>query len=206
MWTTTYSQILTLDNLMLLGRPLANRCCLCCNEESMDYLLIFCPLAHSLWVHMLQLFGIHWVMLGSVANLLFCWQQWLGKHNCDIWNLVPGFLIWIIWTERNQCSFKDTEKSLTQLIDLCQRTLLDLSWCCSFLDCSSLIKVLLSLSIASWFLCFFAFRFVLLCSLLWTPCILFPFSFFNNITLLPIKKKVLITIGLYQGLALSPYL
>ena len=110
---------------MLQGRPLANHCCTCCNEESMDHLLIFCLLAHSLWVHMLQLFGIHWVMPGFVANLLFCWQQWLGKHNSDIWNLVLGCLMWIIWTKHNRRSFNDTEKALAQLIDWCQWTLLD---------------------------------------------------------------------------------
>ena len=37
MWTATHDQILTLDNLMLRGRPLANHCCLCCsNAESVD--------------------------------------------------------------------------------------------------------------------------------------------------------------------------
>ena len=37
MWTTTHDQILTLDNLMLRGRPLANHCCLCCsNADSVD--------------------------------------------------------------------------------------------------------------------------------------------------------------------------
>ena len=35
MWIAAYSQILTLDNLMLGGRYLVNRCC---NEESMDHL------------------------------------------------------------------------------------------------------------------------------------------------------------------------
>ena len=49
MWTTTHGQILTLDNLMLRGRILANCCRMCCcNEESMDHLLISCLVAHSL--------------------------------------------------------------------------------------------------------------------------------------------------------------
>ena len=57
MWTATHSQILTLDNLLLLGRPLANRCCMCCcNEEFVDHPLILYPLAHSMYL--LQLFGI----------------------------------------------------------------------------------------------------------------------------------------------------
>ena len=48
MWTTTHGQILTLDNLMLCGRPSANRCCMCCcNAKSVDHLLLFCLIAHS---------------------------------------------------------------------------------------------------------------------------------------------------------------
>ena len=96
----------------------------------MDHLLLICcSLAHYLWVHMLQLFGIHWVMLGSVVDLVFCWQQWLGKHNSNIWNLVPGCLLWIIWTKCNRRTLKDTEKSLAQLTDLCQWTIFDWSQC-----------------------------------------------------------------------------
>ena len=38
----------------------------------MDHLLLHCPVAHSLWVQMLQVFGIQWVMLGSVEGLVFC--------------------------------------------------------------------------------------------------------------------------------------
>ena len=91
MWTVAHSQILTWNNCILHGCPLANHCCMCCcNEEYVDNLLISCLVAHSMWMYMLQLFGIDWVMSSSVADLLFCWYHWLGKHNSDIWNLVPG--------------------------------------------------------------------------------------------------------------------
>ena len=80
MWTAAHGQILTLDNLMLRGRLLANRCCLCCNNaESVDHLLLFCPMAHSLWMYMIRLFGIEWVMPGSVVNLLFVGIIGLGS-------------------------------------------------------------------------------------------------------------------------------
>ena len=93
---------------MLRGHPLANRCCICCcNVEYVDHLLLFCPIAHSLWTYMLRLFGINWVMPGLVADLLFCWSHWLGKHSSNIQNLVPGCLMWTIWTERNRRSFED---------------------------------------------------------------------------------------------------
>ena len=148
MWIAAHGQILILYNLMLHGRPLPNRCCMCCcNEESVDHLLISCSLAHSMWMHMIQLFGIDWVMSGSVVDLLCCWHHQLGKYNSDIWNLVPCCLKWAIWTKRNQCSFEDIEKSMAQLLDLCQWTLFDWSQCWDLSDCSTIIDFLLSLRI-----------------------------------------------------------
>ena len=38
----------------------------------MDHLLISCPVAISLLMYMLRLFGIDCVMLGSVTDLFFC--------------------------------------------------------------------------------------------------------------------------------------
>ena len=100
MWIAAHDQILTLDNPMFYGCPLVNHCCLCCcNEEFVGHLMIFCLGAHSLWMYTFQLFGIDWVMPGLVADLLFCWYHWFGKHNSNIWNLVIGCLIWTIWTE-----------------------------------------------------------------------------------------------------------
>ena len=98
---------------------------------------------------MLQAFGIHWVMPGSVAGLLSCWHQWLGKHNSDIWNLVSGYLMWIVWLERNHRSFKDNEKTLDELKVLCQHSLLEWSHCWDFSDCSSLSEFMYSLSLVS---------------------------------------------------------
>ena len=49
LWTATHDGILTLDNLMLRGRPLATWCCMCCCDgESVDHLLLHCPVSHSL--------------------------------------------------------------------------------------------------------------------------------------------------------------
>ena len=125
-WPVIHGQILTLNNLMLRGRILVNWCFMCHhNEETMDHLLLHCPVAHSLWVYMFQIFGIQRVMPGSVESLVYCWSYWLGKFNLDIWNMVSNCLMWIVWTEKNQRSFKDTEKSLVQLQALYQKTLFD---------------------------------------------------------------------------------
>ena len=64
---------------------------------------------------MLQVFGIHWVMRG----LLFCWHQWLGNNTSNIWNLIPGCLMWIAWLERNGRTFEDTKMTLEELKVLC---------------------------------------------------------------------------------------
>ena len=145
-WTTTHGQFLTLDKLMLHGRPLANRCCMCCcNVESVNHLLLFCSIAHSLWIYMLWLFGIDWVMLGSIVDLLFCWYNWLGKHSSDIWNLVPSCLLWTICTERNRRLFEDEGKTVVQLLKFCQRILFDWSSCWGFLDCSTVMDFLSSI-------------------------------------------------------------
>ena len=148
MWTAIHGQILTLDNLMLRSRPLANRCCLCCNNaESVDHLLFFCPIAHSLWMYLIRLFGIEWVMPGSIVDLLFCLYHWLGKHSSDIWDLVLGCLMWTIWTEWNRRSFEDEGKTVVQLLEFCQRTLFDWSRCWGYSDSSTLLDFLSSIRI-----------------------------------------------------------
>ena len=133
---------------MLCGRPLVNRCYLCCcNAESVDHLLLFCPITHSLWMDMLRLFGIDWVMSGLVEELLFCWFHWLGKHSSDIWHLVPGYLMWTIWSDQNWRAFEDEEKTVVQLLEFCQRTLFDWSRCWDFSNCSTLMDFISSIRI-----------------------------------------------------------
>ncbi|KAL4626758.1 hypothetical protein ACB092_05G120500 [Castanea dentata] len=116
--------------------------------ESVNHLLLHCPVTHALWSCMLQAFGIPWVMPGSVADLICCWYQWHGKDKSVIWNLVPGCLMWIVWLERNRRSFEDKEKALIELILLCQRSLLEWSRCWGFTNCSSISMFMSSLSLS----------------------------------------------------------
>ena len=135
---------------MLWDRPLVNRCCMCCCDgELVAHLLLYCPVTHTLWTFMLQAFGIHWVMPGS-AGLLSCWYQWLKKHNSNIWNLIPGCLMWIVWLERNRHCFENREKTLDELKVLCQRSLFEWSHCWVFTDSSSLPEFMFSLRLSFW--------------------------------------------------------
>ena len=129
-------------------------------------------------------------MPGSVLDLFFGWYHWLGKHNSDIWNLVLGCLMWTICTEQDWHSFKDTGKSLAQLLDLCHWTLYDCSWFWGLSDFYTLRDFLLSIRIVLCQVCLF-FISVPLCSLLWTLCIFhaFPFSIIFFLTYQKKKKK-----------------
>ena len=69
-----------LDNLMLKGRLLVNRCYMCCCDgESVAHLLLHCPITHTLWIFMIQAFGIHWVMPGSVGDCYLVGISGLGS-------------------------------------------------------------------------------------------------------------------------------
>ena len=96
---------------------------------------------------MIRLFGIEWVMPGSIVDLLFCWYHWLGKHSLDIWDLVLSCLMWTIWTEWNRRSFEDEGKTMVQLLEFCQRTLFDWSRCWGYSDSSTLLDFLSSIRI-----------------------------------------------------------
>ena len=96
---------------------------------------------------MIRFFGIEWVMLGSIVDLLFCWYHWLRKHSLDIWDLVLGCLMWTIWTEWNRRSFEDEGKTMVQLLEFCQRTLFDWSRCWGYSDSSTLLDFLSSIRI-----------------------------------------------------------
>ncbi len=110
-WTAAWNKILTCDNLSKRGYTLTSWCCMCCcNGETVDHLLLHCPLAGVLWNWIFLIFGIHWVLSATVASLLFSWQNGLGQHSSDIWNIVPVCLMWTIWKECNQRTFEDVSR------------------------------------------------------------------------------------------------
>ena len=87
-WTAARGSILTIDNLVLRRLPLVNWFCMCwCDEETVDHLLLHCKFAYALWSEVFLIFGIQWVMLKTVASLLFGWWNWPGKHSSNIWKI-----------------------------------------------------------------------------------------------------------------------
>ena len=94
-WIAVWDKILTGDNLRGRGMDFVDWCIMGrCNEETVDYLLLYCDKAYRLWSLVFRSFGISWVLPRSVADTLFGWWNWLRKHSSSIWNLTPLCLIW----------------------------------------------------------------------------------------------------------------
>uniref|UniRef100_A0A2N9I5R6 Reverse transcriptase domain-containing protein n=1 Tax=Fagus sylvatica TaxID=28930 RepID=A0A2N9I5R6_FAGSY len=127
-WTATWGRILTCDNLMRRGYTMAGWCCMCCCDgENVDHLLLHCNAAQKLWNYVLRNFRIHWVLPRQVADLLFGWHNWFGKHHSHIWNLIPLCLMWTVWRERNLRTFEDLSSSPDQLLGTFVTSLFDWS-------------------------------------------------------------------------------
>ena len=79
-------------------------------------------------------------MPGSMESLVSCWSNWLGKFASNILNMVLGYLMWVVWLERNRRSFKALERTLDKLQALSQNTLFDWARCWSSSNCSSTLE------------------------------------------------------------------
>ena len=79
--------------------------------ETVAHLLLHCEMVYWLWSFVFITFGLSWVVLRSIPDLLFGWWNWLGKHSSQIWNLVPLCIFWCIWKEWNRRTFEDLDSS-----------------------------------------------------------------------------------------------
>ena len=87
-----------------------------CNGESVDHLFLHCLVAMDLWSMVFGLFGVSWVMSQSVVGIQAYWQGRFGRHqNGYIWLIVPHYLLWCLWKERNSRCFEDNERSILDL-------------------------------------------------------------------------------------------
>ena len=131
-WTPTLGKILILENLWYEGVTIADWCYVCKKSgESVNHLLLHCPIAYELWSMVWTLFGLLWGMPQSVTDLLSSWQGSFGGHrSIDLQRVVPHCVLWCIWRERNSRCFEGNEQSILELKSLLFHTLLE--WNSSF--------------------------------------------------------------------------
>ena len=92
-------------------------CCMCKrNRETLDHLLLNCPISQELWNMLCFLFGVHWVMPRSLVELIATWSQKFHKPKTKVlWSMIPHCLMWVIWRERNTRTFEGDERSIHEL-------------------------------------------------------------------------------------------
>ena len=121
------------------------------SRESVNHLLLHCPIAFELWSMIWSLFGVIWVMPQSVADLFASWQGPFGRQrNIDLWQVVPHCVLWCPWQERNNRCFKITEQSILEIKSLLLHSLF--AWCSAFssFSCSNLFVMLDHYNFRSW--------------------------------------------------------
>ena len=99
--------------------------CLCKSSgESMDHLLLHCDFVQALWSLIFCLFGLNWVMLAQVVDLMACWMGVFRKSwVAGIWGLIPSCIMWLIWRERNRRLFEDPELTPLELKSILLRSI-----------------------------------------------------------------------------------
>ena len=117
--------------------------------ETVDHLLLHCPILHVLWSFLFRSFHVTWVAPRSVKDLFFGWRNWFGKHHSDIWNLAPLCLMWIVWLECNSRTFEDMQCSTDQLLEKFVSSLFDWSRVWGFTTAVSVADFIVSLSFVS---------------------------------------------------------
>ena len=148
---TSLGKILTTNNLHKRHIIVLDWCYMCkrCGE-SVDHLLLHCPIAFEMW-SLLCLFGLQWVMPLKVIKLFESWQGKFKRHrNIDFWRLMQHCLMWCIWSERNARCFEGCEQSLLEIKSFFLHALVDWSIALSHCSCFSHF----AWSLQFWFLIF----------------------------------------------------
>ncbi len=95
-WTAALGKILTIDNLRR-HRVRILDCFYMCKKsgEMVNHLLLHCE---NVWSLVFCLFGIRWVMLHRVLNVLAYWKGCFSQRgNIVVWNVVPLCVIGLVW-------------------------------------------------------------------------------------------------------------
>ena len=116
-WTAALDRILTIDNLRKRQVLVIDWYCMCkSNGESVNHLLLHCPIAQKLWNLIFILFRTSWVMPRGVEDLFACWTGTMGNSESGaIWKAVPHCLMWCLWRKRNSQTFSGEAHSVPAL-------------------------------------------------------------------------------------------
>ncbi|KAG2691896.1 hypothetical protein I3760_08G027300 [Carya illinoinensis] len=84
--------------------------------ESVNHLLIHCEVARRLWNEVLGRMDLAWAMPEKVVRVLASWKNLRGNQQIKaVWKVISICIMWCLWRERNDRTFKDKERSMEEL-------------------------------------------------------------------------------------------
>eukprot|EP00253_Pinus_taeda_P011233 PITA_11233 len=114
LWILSKHCILTWDNLQRRGFIGPSRCPNCtAQEETITHLMETCPLAAQIWNRVDHCNNGIRDRQGDIAIILRTWpkQPYQSPILNSLWNLIPCFLYWSLWKERNNRVFNNRSRS-----------------------------------------------------------------------------------------------
>lgn len=82
------------------------------NDETLDHLLLHCPIARECWEKLLYKLDWHTPMMVDIKSWLQSWVTYFPKSvYSSIWCIAPSAVLWEIWKERNKRIFQGGEES-----------------------------------------------------------------------------------------------
>jgi len=134
-WLVAKNKILTWDKIQKKGFNGPSRCCLCKNEEeTQNHLLINCIFTRKLWIDARKIFCKSETLPRDINAIIFQWHK--ENFQCKVvrraWGLIAGFVLWMVWKERNRRIFQDKAKDLEiiwkRAVNLMRETILVEEW------------------------------------------------------------------------------
>ena len=91
----------------------------CGEEESATHLLFHCPVFGAIWQHIRSWIGVSGVDSDNVNDHLLQFIHYSGTSTAHraFLQLLWLLCVWLVWNERNNRLFKNTETSIEQLLD-----------------------------------------------------------------------------------------
>lgn len=123
LWLAYWGRILTVDKIIARGILIPNRCLMCLmDEETLNHLLLQCPVALSIWNFFLSLFGRKWVLQGDFQDVIQEWSHspvgYLSAGGKLLWKCIPFVVSWSIWKELNSRIFDNKYREVPKISDM----------------------------------------------------------------------------------------
>jgi hypothetical protein len=128
LWLVSHSSILTWDNLMKRGFVGPSLCILCREaEETMNHLLNTCPYTAQLWDQVAVIMRTSDRTRDCIRATITNWREQAFHSPLlnRIWQLLPGFILWQTWKERNRRIFRNSPLTWQQCWSLCYRNIIE---------------------------------------------------------------------------------